>query len=105
MARPAAATNVWHLRQLEPKRRYATLVAVALDTMATLTDQILEMHNRLIGLHFKKAERKHLEAFQGVTSHRLNHHETERFWPIDRKRPDPGLMSAPAQAVLGQGAR
>jgi hypothetical protein len=22
------------------------------------------MHNRLIGLHFKKAERKHLEAFQ-----------------------------------------
>jgi hypothetical protein len=64
MARQAAAMNVWHLRQLEPKRRYATLVAVALDTMATLTDQILEMHIRLIGLHFKKAERKHLEAFQ-----------------------------------------
>jgi hypothetical protein len=64
MARQAAAMNVWHLRQLEPKRRCATLVAVALDTMATLTDQMLEMHNRLIGLHFKKAERKHLEAFQ-----------------------------------------
>ena len=31
MARQAAAMNVWHLRQLEPKRRYATLVAVALD--------------------------------------------------------------------------
>lgn len=66
MARQAAAMNVWHLRQLEPKRRYATLVAVALDTMAMLTDQILEMHNRLIGLYFKKAERKHLEAFQEV---------------------------------------
>jgi uncharacterized protein YukE len=64
MARQAAAMNVWHLRQLELKRRYATLVAVALDTMAMLTDQILEMHNRLIGLYFKKAERKHLEAFQ-----------------------------------------
>jgi hypothetical protein len=33
-------------------------LAVALDNMATLTDQILQMHNRLIGLYFKKAPTK-----------------------------------------------
>jgi hypothetical protein len=64
MARQAAAMNVWHLRQLEPKRRYAMLVVVALDHMAMRSDQILEMHNGVIDLYFKKAERKHVGAFQ-----------------------------------------
>jgi hypothetical protein len=54
MARQAAAMNVWHLRQLEPKRRYAMLVVVALDHMAMRSDQILEMHNGVIDLYFKK---------------------------------------------------
>jgi hypothetical protein len=64
MARQAADMNVSHLRQLKPKRRYATLVAIVLDTMPMLSDQILEMHNELISLYFKKAERKHAELFR-----------------------------------------
>jgi TnpA family transposase len=36
---------------------------VVLDAMATLTDEALVMHERLIGRAFKKAERRHLEAF------------------------------------------
>ena len=32
--------------------------------MATLTDEALEMHERAIGREFKKAERRHLDAFQ-----------------------------------------
>ena len=39
-------------------------MAVVLDTMATLTDETLEMHERTIGREFKKAERRHLDAFQ-----------------------------------------
>jgi len=64
MAREASVMSVWHLRQFESERRNATLVAVVLDGIATLSDQVLELHNRFLGLQFKRAERKHLEAFQ-----------------------------------------
>jgi hypothetical protein len=37
---------------------------VVLDTTATLTDEVLEMHERTIGREFKKAERRHLDAFR-----------------------------------------
>ena len=39
LAREGAATTVAHLRDLEPTRRYATLVAVVIEGAATLTDQ------------------------------------------------------------------
>ena len=64
MAREGANADAAHLREFEDERRYATLVAVVLDAMATLTDEALAMHERLIGRAFKKAERRHLEAFQ-----------------------------------------
>jgi TnpA family transposase len=64
MAREGAHADAAHLREFEDERRYATLVAVVLDAMATLTDEALAMHERLIGRAFKKAERRHLEAFQ-----------------------------------------
>lgn len=63
-AREGANTDAAHLREFGEERRHATLVAVVLDTMATLTDETLEMHERAIGREFKKAERRHLEAFQ-----------------------------------------
>ncbi len=64
LAREGSSMTVQHLQDFEPHRRHATLVAVILDSMATLTDQILEMHTRMVGAAFKKAERKHLETFQ-----------------------------------------
>ena len=63
-AREGANTDAAHLREFGDERRHATLVAVVLDTMATLTDETLEMHERTIGREFKKAERRHLDAFQ-----------------------------------------
>ena len=39
--------TVQHLRDLEDSRRYATLVAVVLDTRATLIDEIIDMHDRI----------------------------------------------------------
>jgi TnpA family transposase len=63
MAREGANTDAAHLRELEGERRYATLVAVVLDTMATLTDEALTMHERFLGSRFNKAERRHQETF------------------------------------------
>jgi len=63
LAREGAQMSVQHLRDLEERRRYATLVAVLLDTQATIIDQILEMHDRMIGKLFSEAKRKHTESF------------------------------------------
>jgi hypothetical protein len=52
------------LRDLEPFRRYATLVAVILDTRATLIDEIIDLHDRFMGSLFSKAKRHHADRFQ-----------------------------------------
>ncbi len=64
LAREGAQMSAQHLRDRAETRRYATLVAVLLDTQATVTDQILEMHDRMIGKLFSEAKRTHLHAFQ-----------------------------------------
>jgi hypothetical protein len=64
LAREGLRVSVSHLRQYEPDRRLATLVAIVLEGMASLTDEILEMHERVLGSFFKKAERLHLERFE-----------------------------------------
>jgi hypothetical protein len=64
LAREGLRVSVNHLRQYEPEHRWATLVAIVLDSMVNLIDEILEMHERLLGGYLKKAERAHLESFQ-----------------------------------------
>ena len=64
LAREGAQTTVYHLRDFETERRHATLVAILIDTEATLTDEILDMHDRMIGSAFAKARRSYQSAFQ-----------------------------------------
>jgi len=63
LAREGAQTAVFQLQEYEPLRRYATLVAILLDTMATLTDETLDLHDRLIGTFFSKARSKYDREF------------------------------------------
>jgi hypothetical protein len=63
LAREGAQMSVEHLRNLESERRYATLIALVLDTEATLTDQILEQHDLFMGRLFAEARRKHEQRF------------------------------------------
>ena len=64
LAREGGQMTAQHLRDLEPARRYATLVAVILDTRATLTDEIIDLHDRFMGSLFSKAKRNHADHFQ-----------------------------------------
>lgn len=64
LAREGGQMTAQHLRDLEPARRHATLVAVILDTRATLIDEIIELHDRFIGSLFSKAKRNHADQFQ-----------------------------------------
>lgn len=63
LARTAEQTSGQHMKRFEETQRYAHLVALLLETRATLTDEILAMHDRIMGKLFAKAKRKHQETF------------------------------------------
>src|SRR5258705_13702550 len=64
LAREAGRTTVQHDAGYERQRRHATLVAVALDLAASLTDQAINLFDRLMGTMFRKANERHARAFQ-----------------------------------------
>ena len=64
LAREGGQMTSQHLRDLEPARRYATLVAVALEAQATLTDETIDLNDRIIGALFTRAKRSHEQQFQ-----------------------------------------
>lgn len=46
------------------QRRYATLVALAVESMATVTDEIIGLHDRILGKLFNTAKHKHQQQLQ-----------------------------------------
>ena len=63
LAREGAQTAVFQLQECETERHYATLVAILVEATATLTDEILDLHDRMIGSFFTKAKNKHEKTF------------------------------------------
>jgi hypothetical protein len=64
LAREGGQMTTQHLRDLESTRRYATLVAVVLEAKATVIDEIIDLHDRIIGILFNRAKRNHEQQFQ-----------------------------------------
>ena len=64
LAREADKTTVQHVARFERQRRHATLVAIALDFATSLTDQAIDLFDRLVGGIFRKAEGRQARAFQ-----------------------------------------
>ncbi|MGL4713919.1 MAG: Tn3 family transposase, partial [Shewanella sp.] len=64
IAREGGQMTPADLAKFEPQRRYATLVALAIEGMATVTDEIIDLHDRIIGKLFNAARNKHQQQFQ-----------------------------------------
>ena len=64
LAREADKTTVQHVARFERQRRHATLVAITLDFATSLTDQAIDLFDRLVGGIFTKAEGRQARAFQ-----------------------------------------
>jgi TnpA family transposase len=64
IAREGGQMTPADLAKFETKRRYATLVAVAVESMATVTDEIIDLHDRILGKVFNTAKHKHEQQFQ-----------------------------------------
>jgi Domain of unknown function (DUF4158) len=64
MAREGGRMTPQDLAKFEVKRRYATLVALALEGTATVTDQLIDLHDRILVKMFSTAKHKHHQQFQ-----------------------------------------
>ncbi len=64
IAREGGQMTPQDLSKFEPVRRYATLVALVLESTATITDEIIDLHDRIIGRLFNAAKNKHQKRFQ-----------------------------------------
>jgi hypothetical protein len=70
------------LGKFESNRRYATLAALLLETHATITDEIIEMHDRIIGRLFTRAKHNHCEQFQ--QSGKAIHEKVRLYWRVGK---------------------
>lgn len=52
------------LGKFEPQRRYATLAAVVLESTATVIDELVDLHDRILVKLFSGAKHKHQQQFQ-----------------------------------------
>lgn len=64
IAREGGQMTPADLAKFEPERRYAALVALILEGTATITDEIVDLHDRIIGKLFNAAKNKHQQQFQ-----------------------------------------
>jgi TnpA family transposase len=64
IAREGGQMQITDLAKFEPQRRYATLVALVIEGTATVIDEIIDLHDRIIGKIFAAAKNRHLQQFQ-----------------------------------------
>jgi hypothetical protein len=64
MAREGAQMTPRDLAKFEDERRYATLAALAIEGMATVTDELVDLHDRIMIKLFSAAKNKHQQEFQ-----------------------------------------
>jgi TnpA family transposase len=64
IAREGGQMTPADLAKFEPQRRYATLVAIAIEGTATVTDEVIDLHDRIVGKLFNAARSRHQEQFQ-----------------------------------------
>jgi TnpA family transposase len=64
LAREGSQMTAQHIRDFEEKRRYATLVAAVIESKATVIDEIIDLHDRIMGRLFNRARSNHEQQFQ-----------------------------------------
>ena len=64
IAREGGQMTPTDVAKFEPQRRYATLVALVMEGIGTVTDEIVDLHDRIIGRLFNMARNKHQQQFQ-----------------------------------------
>jgi TnpA family transposase len=66
IAREGSQMQPADLAKFESKRRYATLVALLVESKATIIDEIIDLHDRIIGRIFNQAKNRHRQVFHNA---------------------------------------
>ncbi|NJK98303.1 MAG: Tn3 family transposase, partial [Bacteroidales bacterium] len=64
IAREGGQMTAQHLGDFEATRRYATIVAVVIEAKATLIDEIVDLHDHIMGSIFNSAKNTHENEFK-----------------------------------------
>jgi len=64
IAREGGQMTPADLAKFESQRRYATLAALVIEGTATVTDEIIDLHDRILGKLFAAAKNRHQQQFQ-----------------------------------------
>ena len=64
IAREGGQMTPADLSRFETERKYATLVALVAEGTATIIDEIIDLHDRIMGKLFAAAKNKHQQQFQ-----------------------------------------
>ena len=94
MAREGGQMTPKDLKRFEIDRRYATLVAMAVERMATITDELIDLHDQILTKVFRKARNKYQQQFQNQNTDLKDklhtYHEVCRaFWKTKNTDIDP----------------
>jgi hypothetical protein len=89
LAREGGQMTAQHLRDFEPTRRHATLMAVLLEARATIIDEIVDLHDRMIGVLFNRAKRAHAEQFQ--QSGKAINEKVRLYWRVGKGEERPAI--------------
>jgi TnpA family transposase len=63
IAREGAPMTPADLSKFEPQRRYGTLAALVIEGTATIIDEIIALHDRVLGRLFQTAKHRHQQQF------------------------------------------
>ena len=103
LAREGGRMTAQHLRDLEPLRRHATLVAMLTEMKATILDELVEGHERILGSLFAKAKRSQEGDFQksGKTINRELRRYVELGEALLAAKQDGQALDIVIEAVVG----
>jgi len=66
IAREGGQMTPADLARFEKQGRYTTLISLDIEGMSTVNDEIIDLHNRILGKLFNTAKNKHQQQFQGT---------------------------------------
>lgn len=85
LASEAGRTTVQHVAGFEKHRRHASLLAASLELSANLTDQAIQLFDRMMSALFRKVEAKEAQSFQ-ADARAIN--DKVRLYPKNRRGTD-----------------
>jgi TnpA family transposase len=80
IAREGAQMTSRNLAKFEPERRHATLAAMVIETTATITDELIDLHDRSLIAVFNRAKHKHENEF--TRSGKAINEKVRLYWRI-----------------------